>query len=190
MKNKEKLHLLVLVEDGFNDVELTSVLSCLSKSEKWTFTYFHNTKTNIKSQYGTYALQATTHVDLNAYDAIFIPGGPAAQLLRSNEQAQTIIKDFWTKNKPIYAICDAPNVLFEKGLVAKNASYSSFPIQSGNDNLNYPGTNRNANMVTNYENKLITGRCAAAGIDLGLEIVKTTCDIDTYNLVHFYMYAK
>jgi protease I len=62
------------------------------------------------------------------YDALVLPGGQInPDLLRVNEKALALIKDFSRAKKPIAAICHAPWLLIEAGLAKglKATSYRS-----------------------------------------------------------------
>jgi protease I len=62
------------------------------------------------------------------YDAIVIPGGQInPDLLRVNENAVGFVKEFYSSGKPIAAICHAPWVLIEAGIMRgrKATSYKS-----------------------------------------------------------------
>ncbi|MBW0595720.1 DJ-1 family protein [Mycoplasma anatis] len=185
------MNLLVITLDGFNDVELTGVLSCLSRSRKVNFTYYNPEKSHVLSQYGTYEINAKTDVNFSEFDAVFIPGGPAAIALRTNQKALNAIREFKNLNKDIYAICDAPNALYETGIIDPEESYSSFPMYQDPIELKLnTGKNRNDNLVTNSNNHLITGRCASAAIDLGLEIIKHNFGEELSEFVSYGMKAK
>ena len=52
------------------------------------------------------------------YDALLLPGGQInPDLLRVNERAVAIVKDFNMAGKPIAAICHAPWLLIEAGII-------------------------------------------------------------------------
>ncbi|MBJ7534195.1 type 1 glutamine amidotransferase [Rhodomicrobium vannielii ATCC 17100] len=52
------------------------------------------------------------------YDAIVLPGGQInPDLLRGNEQALSFIKDFYTEGKTVAAVCHAPSLLIETGII-------------------------------------------------------------------------
>ncbi|MBH5323055.1 type 1 glutamine amidotransferase domain-containing protein [Aurantiacibacter sediminis] len=58
--------------------------------------------------------EATT----DAFDALVLPGGQInPDSLRMNDKAVQLIRDFAAENKPIAAICHAPWLLIEAGLV-------------------------------------------------------------------------
>jgi len=54
----------------------------------------------------------------DGYDALLLPGGQInPDLLRANERAVAIVKEFNMAGKPIAAICHAPWLLIEAGIV-------------------------------------------------------------------------
>ncbi|WP_027120446.1 DJ-1/PfpI family protein [Mycoplasmopsis lipofaciens] len=178
------MKILVLVHNNFNDIELTTTISCLQKTEKITkITYFNPKYKEAKGQYNIVELKLENDFNINEYDAIFIPGGKGAKELRNDKNSLTIINQFVKQNKFVLAICDAPNVLFENSII-KNENYSSFPIY----NLKC-GLNRNNNMVS-VDSKFITAKCAASAMEFGLEIVKIFFGENDYNKVKSAMFGN
>jgi len=69
-----------------------------------------------------------SEVSATDYDAIVLPGGQInPDLLRVESEAIAFIKDFWTDGKVVGAICHAPWLLVEAGIVKgrKVTSYGS-----------------------------------------------------------------
>ena len=72
--------------------------------------------------------QRLSDVSAADYDALVLPGGQInPDLLRVNEIAVAFVKEFYQAKKPIAAICHAPWLLIEAGLVRglKATSYKS-----------------------------------------------------------------
>ncbi|MGP1451728.1 MAG: DJ-1/PfpI family protein [Metamycoplasmataceae bacterium] len=162
------MKLLVLVHPYFNDIELTTTISCLQKAKLLELITYYNPKhIQATGQYNVVTLNLSNEVDFNQYDALFIPGGVGAKELRNDEKSLAVIDKFIIDKKDIFAICDAPNVLQENGYLEK-LEYSSFPIEGLElEKLN----NRKEDMVT-VSNNFITGKCAAAAMEFGLKIIK------------------
>ena len=56
-------------------------------------------------------------VSIDEYDALVIPGGVInPDLLRQDEDAVALVRDFYASKKPLAAICHAPWVLIEAGI--------------------------------------------------------------------------
>lgn len=69
-----------------------------------------------------------TDADVADYDALVLPGGQMnPDLLRVNATAITLIKAFHAAGKPIAAVCHAPWLLIEAGLIdgVRATSYAS-----------------------------------------------------------------
>jgi len=79
-------------------------------------------------------------VDIDEYDALVIPGGQInPDLLRADEDAVALVRDFYASGKPLAAICHAPWVLVEAGIAKgrKMTSYHSMATDVKNAGANW-----------------------------------------------------
>jgi protease I len=122
----------ILVDKGFEEVELTSPKQALEDAGAQTFI--------VSPQDGT--VQAWNRTDWGQgypvdvpleqanprdYDALVLPGGVMnPDKLRMNPTAIQFIKDFFTSGKPVAAICHGPWTLIEAGVV-KGRTLTSYP---------------------------------------------------------------
>ena len=68
-----------------------------------------------------------SEADASSYDALVVPGGVAnPDFLRQDEGAVSFVRDFFEAGKPVAAICHAPWILIEAGVV-KGRDLTSFP---------------------------------------------------------------
>ena len=66
-------------------------------------------------------------VSAGDYNALVLPGGLAnPDTLRTNDRAVSFVRDFFAQHKPVGAICHAPWVLIEAGVV-DGRTLTSFP---------------------------------------------------------------
>ena len=178
------MKLLVVLIDGFQEIELYGFLGVLKRSNKISQIDFWNPD-NKQQIIGTNEIgfinTTINNINVNEYDAIFIPGGNSCINLRSNINALNIIKQFVDNNKWIFSICDASNVIFEKKIIV-NKKYSSYPI-----NNIICDNNRNKTYVS-VDNKYITGKCPSAAIDLGIKVIEVVfgkeLSLKVYNEVY------
>ena len=56
-------------------------------------------------------------VEPDSYDILILPGGKAPETVRKEQKAQEIAKRFFTRNKPVAAICHGPQTLISAGLL-------------------------------------------------------------------------
>lgn len=57
------------------------------------------------------------HLNVDEYDGIIIPGGPGVNDLFGNEKLLNFVKAFNAKQKMVSAICAAPQILGQAGIV-------------------------------------------------------------------------
>ncbi|MFV9451727.1 DJ-1/PfpI family protein [Mycoplasma sp. 4463] len=172
------MKLLVIIEDKFNDIELNTTLSVLVASGKLeSITYY---SPNLKEASGQFNIVKITNivnsVNLNEFDLMFVPGGRGCQTLRQNQQSLELINKFFNDlNKPLAAICDAPNVLAEFNII-KDQKYVSFfsewskPFWKDGKIINF--NNWKQSPFTNIDRNLITASNATASLDFGFAILE------------------
>jgi protease I len=56
-------------------------------------------------------------VDPSEFDALFIPGGYSPDRLRADSSAVSFVEKFVKSNKPVFAICHAPQILITAGVL-------------------------------------------------------------------------
>lgn len=98
-----------------------------------------------------------TLADANAadYDALVLPGGQInPDLLRVEKDAVAFVKAFWDAKKPIGAICHAPWLLVEAGIV-RDRKVTSYPSIK-TDVINAGGRWEDSEVVT--DQGLVTSR--------------------------------
>ena len=71
--------------------------------------------------------KVVSEVSANEYDALVLPGGVAnPDALRQDKDAVSFVKHFFNTSKPVAAICHAPWLLVEAGVI-KDRTLTSFP---------------------------------------------------------------
>ena len=122
----------ILAADGFEEVELTKPRKALDDAGATT------SVVSIKSG----KIQGMNHADKGAtvavdltlaeakpqeFDALLIPGGLMnPDTLRSTEEALEFVRHFFREGKPVAAICHAPWVLIDAGVV-RGRTITSWP---------------------------------------------------------------
>ena len=114
------------------------------------------------------------YMDFDVLDGIVLPGGmPGTLNLGANAYVQKIIAQFAEEGKLVSAICAAPSVLGEAGLLRGKRATS------------YPGFEEKllgAEVCTNsvvVDGNIITSRGMGTAIDFALAIIGYLLDIDT-----------
>jgi protease I len=113
----------ILATDGVELVELTEPMKALNEAgasveivslKAGDFQGFNHLTPGDKVT----ADKAVAGVDTSAYSALMLPGGVAnPDQLRANEDAVKFVRAFFDAGKPVAAICHAPWLLIEAGVV-------------------------------------------------------------------------
>ena len=145
MKNLERKTVAILATNGFEESELREpkkalenagaevhIVSIESGSIKgWADGNWSN----------SYDVDKTLdNVNQSDYNALVLPGGVInPDLLRRNDKAVSFVKSFFENNKPVAAICHAPWLLAEAGVLKgrKVTSYSSIKTDIVNAGANW-----------------------------------------------------
>lgn len=133
MKDLSNKTVAILATNGFEKSELSEPRKELKKANA-TVHIVSPESGRIKSWDGgdwgkSYKVNKTLEeVSVDDYDALVLPGGVInPDQLRMNDDAIGFIRSFFTAHKPVAAICHAPQLLTEAGVVEgrKVTSYSS-----------------------------------------------------------------
>jgi 4-methyl-5(b-hydroxyethyl)-thiazole monophosphate biosynthesis len=120
----------------------------------------------------------TLHVDamldqLNPldFDMLVLPGGPGVVALRQSGLIATAVKQFAPTGKPIAAICAAPLLLHDAGLLATirytshNSCWAELPQSIADETVV-------------IDQNIITSRGAGTALEFGLVLVEILCGRD------------
>ena len=174
MANAEgKRVLLVIAPSNFRDEELFDSKAALEQSGAETTIASRQTGT-ITGMLGGKAEATLALADVNPadFDAVVFIGGTGASAYFDDGTAQQIAKDAVSQGKVVAAICIAPSILANAGLLdGKDAT--AFESEAGN--LKAKGADYTGKAVT-VDGKLITGNGPGAARQFGQEIAKALED--------------
>lgn len=117
-------------------------------------------------------LENLTHKDLEAYDALVIPGGPGSkEYLWKNEKVLDSIKYFHNNKKLVAAICYAVVPVVKTGIL-KNKIATVFPTREARDILEEYGVKFSKDgCVVLSEERIITAQGPRFAEEFGKEII-------------------
>ncbi|TRX62015.1 DJ-1 family glyoxalase III [Carboxylicivirga sp. M1479] len=167
---------VVFLADGFEEVEAITPIDVLRRVDiKVTSVSISNTKEVTGSHNITIiADQLLKDTDFSAFDAAILPGGmPGTLNLNDNDQLKKIILDFDKDNKVIGAICAAPLILGELGLL-KNKKAVCYP----GFEKHLTGASIEKTPVAKDHN-YITGNGIGAAMLFSLNLVNELCGTET-----------
>ena len=109
------------------------------------------------------ALDSMEPVD--GFDLLLLPGGPGVKALRADGRAAALAAEFAKAGKPVAAICAAPTILADAGLLAGKRHTAHFSVYG-----ELPGALASERVVE--DGGLLTSRGAGTALDFGLALVE------------------
>lgn len=145
MSNLKNKKVAILAADGYEQSELESPMKALKdagaeieiislKSGEIKAMKDHQWSNSVSVD------KTVSEIDCADYDALLLPGGVInPDALRANEDAVNFVKGFFKANKPVAAICHAPQTLINAEVVAgkKMTSYKSISADLKNAGANW-----------------------------------------------------
>lgn len=160
-------NVLVILADGFEEIEAITILDVLRRA-KISTTAAGLSSLSVTGAHGI-TVQADALLDeINSddYEMIVLPGGqPGTRHLGQSRQVVTLLHEFASTGRHVAAICAAPMVLAQAGLL------------DGVQAVCYPGCEGNMGQAIVIEqdlclaDKRITGRGPAVALAFALQLV-------------------
>lgn len=166
--NKMK-QVCVLLADGFEEVEALTAVDLLRRARIYVDTV---SITDDYKVHGAHGINVQTEdlidqVDFNAFDMIVLPGGmPGTLNLKEHQTVRQIVTAFAQEGKPVGAICAAPTILADLGLL-EDKKATCYPACEPD----MAGAVLTGADVT-VDGNLITSRGVGTAIDFALELIK------------------
>ena len=170
----------VYLADGFEEIEAISIIDVLRRADIDVFVVSVADKLEVAGAHQIKVLADVLFEDFNHNDLfmIVLPGGmPGASNLDAHAGLKAQIKQFSSDNKPLAAICAAPLVFGNLGLL------------EGKQAVCYPGFERylkGAEILSapvNESGNFITGRGPGAAIQFALKIVEKAVSVEKAKLL-------
>ena len=110
----------ILVEQDFEDVELTEPLKVMKDTGAQIFIVGSGSQTTYQGKRGKATIKADIDADkvrAEDFDAIIIPGGYAPDKMRLHQPMIDLVKRAYDLGKVIAAVCHGPQLLISAGIV-------------------------------------------------------------------------
>jgi len=162
-----KKRVLCLLAPGFEEIEAIAPIDLLRRAEAEVVIASVNGEKLVAGRCGV-TLQADvmlTEIQSQPFDLLFIPGGPGVKVLREEGRAAKLAKDYAAQGKVVTAICAAPLVLADAGLLTGKRFTAHFSVHAS-----LPGVLANERVV--QDGNIITSRGAGTAMEFGLALVR------------------
>ena len=159
----------VILADGFEEVEALTVVDLLRRAKIYVDTVSTTEEYTVHGAHGINVQTEDLFEEVNFVesDMIVLPGGmPGTTNLNEHEGVRRVVKDFYNEGKYVGAICAAPTVLGNLGLL-KGKRVSCYPsVEKEIQGAVMTGAN-----VT-VDGNIITSRVVGTAIDFALKLIE------------------
>jgi 4-methyl-5(b-hydroxyethyl)-thiazole monophosphate biosynthesis len=172
---------IMLLAPGFEEIETTTVVDVLRRCDV-EVTIAGTEPNTIKGAHGMKLVSdiSIDRVNVKDFDAVICPGGnPGYVNLRKNSRVLAIIKEAFNSDKLVAAICAAPAVLADAGIL-KNRKCTIYPGME--IELEKGGGEPQKDLVVEDGN-IITSQGPATAFLFAFRIAKRLADRKITNLV-------
>lgn len=165
-----KKRVLCLLFTGFEEIETVAPVDLLRRAgvevvvASLTGEQFVTGRCNVTVQ----ADAALADVAEQDFDLFLIPGGPGIKAVRADGRAAKLAQAYTQAGKLVAAICAAPTVLQDAGLLVGKRFTSHAGVLA-----ELPASQVQERVVE--DGNLITSRGAATSVDFGLALVRRLC---------------
>lgn len=159
---------LMLLAEGFEEIEMTAPLDLLRRAGAEVVSASIGEHFHVTGRCGLTVHADATLAALGAetsFDLLLLPGGPGVRLLRGDPRVRTLLLAQHEVGGWIAAICAAPTVLNDAGLLSGRRYTAHHSVA---DEL--PAILKSERVVV--DGKLITSRGAGTAIDFALKLVE------------------
>ncbi len=162
---------LCLLEEGFEEIEAVTPVDLLRRAGvEVLMAGVSSLQVTGKCGIRVLADDLLGSVSGGEFDAVFLPGGPAVMALRGHREVVGLIRDFHSSGKLVAAICAAPLLLKDAGVIGERRVTAHFSVSG-----ELP---QNSGARIEFDGKLLTSRGAGTAVDFGLAFVEALCGKD------------
>lgn len=157
---------LCLLAEGFEEIETITPVDLLRRAGAEVVLASMNVSSSVKGRCDVTVLadQLVSGLNPNDFDMLFLPGGPGVKAMRADGRPALLAAGFIAAGKPVAAICAAPTILADAGLLAGRRFTAHFSVYG---ELN---TALSEERVVE-DGLLITSRGAGTALEFGLALV-------------------
>ncbi|MEO7599897.1 MAG: DJ-1 family glyoxalase III [Opitutus sp.] len=164
---------LTLLAPGFEEIEATAPIDLLRRAGAEVVIAALEMGIHVSGRCGI-TLHADTTVTALAgrtFDLLFLPGGPGTNALRADPRVRALVLDQHQRRGWLAAICAAPTVLNDAGILEGRRHTAHFSVASELPNLL-------ANERVVVDGHIITSRGAGTAIEFGLKLIETLFSVE------------
>jgi 4-methyl-5(b-hydroxyethyl)-thiazole monophosphate biosynthesis len=157
---------LVILADGFEELETFAPIDLLRRAEidVTVASLNENRHATGRSQITAHADVALSAVQGRLFELLFLPGGAGVKHLRADPRVRELVLQHHAAGRWLAAICAAPTVLNDSGLLAGRRYTAHFSVAN-----ELPAILAGERVVT--DGNVTTSRGAGTAVEFGLHLV-------------------
>lgn len=158
---------LCLLVDGFEEIETLAPVDLLRRAGADVVLASITGNLQVKGRSNIIIIADTLleNASPQSFDLLLIPGGPGVKAMRADGRAARLAREFANSGKPVAAICAAPTVLSDAGLLAGRRFTAHFSVQN-----ELPQAIASEKVVE--DGLLTTSRGAGTALEFGLALIR------------------
>lgn len=168
-------HVLIPLAQGCEELEAVTLIDLLRRADIQVTTASLGERMVLGSR--GVSLQADTtldHIMNDSFDLVVLPGGlEGSDNLNADPRIHQLLQQQQQKNGYIAAICAAPTVLANAGIL-KQKSATAYP--NFLDKMDLPDINYIDDQAVVVDGKVITSRGPGTAMDFALTLIEILCD--------------
>lgn len=158
---------LALLADGFEEIEANAPIDLLRRAGVKVTTAALGETIHVTGRCGIVQHADTTLAAVGSldFDCVFLPGGPGTKLLRADARVRALVLRQQAAGGWLAAICAAPTVLHDAGLLAGRRYTAHFSVAG-----ELPQILADERVVA--DGSVLTSRGAGTALDFGLLLIE------------------
>lgn len=162
---------LAILAEGFEEIEAIAPIDLLRRAGAEVVVAALAEGIHVSGRCGLtlHADTTLTAVAARDFDCVFLPGGPGTKLLRADPRVRELVLRHHAAGRWLAAICAAPTVLLDAGLLAGRRYTAHFSVAP-----ELPALLASERVVA--DGRILTSRGAGTAIDFGLLLVQKLFD--------------
>jgi len=158
---------LVVLAEGFEEIEATAPVDVLRRAGAEVTIATIGDGIHVAGRSGLVVHADTTlaAVEAREFDCVFLPGGPGTKKLRADARVLACVARQHAAGRLIAAICAAPTVLLDAGVLAGRRYTAHFSVAG-----ELPDLRADERIVA--DDNLLTSRGAGTALEFGLFLVE------------------
>lgn len=158
---------LAILAEGFEEVEATAPIDLLRRAgaEVTIAALGDNIHVTGRTNLTMHADTTLAKVEHLLFDCVFLPGGPGVTQLRADRRVAALLQRHQAASRWLAAICAAPTVLNDAGLLAGRRYTAHFSVAN-----ELPAILADERVVA--DGPVLTSRGAGTAVDFGLFLIE------------------